>query len=141
MGLNRAQMLHEATQKALGGSWTIVQVPNFDIGSQCALTVFDAVALESLLHGKPREVNRDGRGWDVIFVGGGLLHFTANRPDTRDFRYAFRLLSLSEIRAEVLAVHPNATLFPILWSSVIPLVCEPVYVPSRYERVLASIGG
>lgn len=141
MGLNRARMLHEATQKALGGSWTISQVPNFDIGFQCARAVFDSVAFESLVYDKPREVNRGGRGWDVTFRGGGLLHFTHNRPDLRDFKYAFQLLSMNEIRAEVLAVNPDSVLFPILWSSVIPLVCEPVYVPSRYERVLARIGG
>ena len=144
MGLNQAKMLHEATQKGLGGSWVLVQVQNASAGQQCAKRVIESLASTFLDSGFPIVSNRDGLqwGWDVQFRSKGLLHFASTSLELyRSFQHVFLIAPMETTQKEILASNPYAVIFPTMWDYGSPLVCKPVYVPSRYERVLANVGG
>jgi len=143
--MNQARALHEATQLALKGRKVLVLCPGLDCGRELSDTLIESVAHVSLLYTEPKRCTHEpnGPGWAVRFRDQGEVFFTFGfSKEDRYFEYLFRLRSVDEIRAEIIAkgLIPLPNRIPLEWHLATSLIREHVYVPSRYERIQANLG-
>lgn len=141
--MNQARALHEATQMALKGRKVLVSCPGLGFGRELSETLIESVAHTSLLYTEPKLCTHEpnGSGWAVRFRDQGEVFFSPfySKGD-RYFEYLFELRSVDEIRSELVTKGLPPFPVPIEWKPAISLIQEPVYVPSRYERIQANLG-
>lgn len=139
--MNQARALHEATQLALKGHKVLVSCPCVD--PEWAERLIGGLASTFLLYETPKKCVHEpnGPGWAVRFRNQGEVFFSPfYSEDDRYFEYLFTLRSVDEIRAEIVSKGIFPVNIPLEWNPAISLIREPVYVPSRYERVRANMG-
>lgn len=141
MGLNRPRVLHEAIQLALKGQKVIVSCPDLGTSQEMAKQLLEGVSDLWLLYDEPRSCTHEpsGPGWAARFRNQGEVFFSCfYSEDDRYFDTIFPLVPVEEIRAEIVAKGFLPLAIPLEWHLGSSLVREPVYVPSRYERIMSS---
>jgi hypothetical protein len=144
MGLNRARVLHEAIQLAIKGQKVIMSCPDLGTSEQMAKQLLEGVATNWLLYDEPKYCTHEssGPGWAARFRNQGEVFFSCFfSEDDRYFDTLFTLVPVEEIRAEIVAKGMFPIDIPLEWHSGTSLVRDPIYVPSRYERIMANCRG
>jgi hypothetical protein len=144
MGLNRAKVLHEAIQLAIKGQKVIVSCPDLDTSKQMAKQLLKGVASNWLLYDEPRYCTHEpsGPGWAARFRDQGEVFFSCFfSVDDRYFDSIFTLVPVEEIRAGFLDKGLFPIVIPLEWYPGTLLVQNPVYIPNRYERIMANFQG
>lgn len=148
--MNKARVLHEASQLAIKGKKSLVACPSIPQGRQLAEQLLGAVASNYLLYEHPCECTYEpiGSGWSVRFKNQGEVFFSPwFSSENRYFDFYFSLRPVEEIRNELKdqgllnfrwvygyegeAREPT----PLGWESAKSLVQEDVRILSRYERI------
>ena len=142
MLLNTARMLHEAMQLAIKGSKVFVSCLSPVHGEELAKAVIEATAFSYLLYARPKFCTHDETkvGWSVRYkTDNGEIFFSDAEPAKSSyFSHLIVFAPNEEVRAEFVAKGDFIQALPITWVSDTSLVREPVYVPTRYERIMAS---
>jgi hypothetical protein len=141
MGLNQPRVLHEAIQLALKGQKVIVSCPDLGTSEQMARQLLEGVATNWLLYDEPRYCTHEpsGPGWAARFRDQGEVFFSCFFSEKdRYFDAIFTLVPVDVIRAEIMDKGRFPIEIPLEWYPSISLVQAPVYVPNRYERIMAS---
>lgn len=136
--MNQARALHEATQLALKGNKVLVSCPCVD--PELSERLIEGVSTSFLLYDSPIHCTSEpnGPGWAVRFRSGGEVFFSPfYSTEDHYFDYMLTLVSVDEIQSEMVAKGMPPSPVPLQWHPVISLVREPVYVPTRYERIMA----
>ena len=141
MFLNSARMLNEAMQLAIKGSKVVVSCESPLHGQELARKVITATASVFLLYDHPQYCThaQTGVGWSVRYKNNnGEIFFSSAEPaESNYFEHFFVFANIWEVRAE-LAAKGEFQEPPATWVRDTSLVREPVYVPSRYERIMAT---
>lgn len=141
MFLNTARVLNEAMQLALKGSKVFVLCTHPNHGQGLAENLIEATASIYLLYDEPKECTHGSiGGWAVRYRNNGEVFFSFWDPIGNDyFDHFFVFAPSEEIRAELVAKGDCPQVLPLFWTNDSSLVRQPVYVPNRYERVMANL--
>jgi len=134
-------MLHEAMQLALKGSKVFVSCKDNTHGHELAKNTITATASIFLLIEHPQFCNHSpfGIGWSVKYRNNnGEIFFSNSEPTKSDYFDNFFVfapyweLVCAELEDKGKLQEPEPK-----WVIDTSLVREPVYVPTRYERIMA----
>jgi hypothetical protein len=142
MLLNTARMLNEAIQSAIKGLKVLVSCTTVFQGQELAGRVIAATASVYLLYDQPQLCTHSpmGVGWSVRYLKGGEIFFCNAEPSQSDYFDLFLVFApYAEVRAELVAKGQDPQLVPFTWVFDTSLVRKPVYVPTRYERILVNL--
>jgi hypothetical protein len=118
-----------------------VSCPDLDTSRQLAQQLLEGVSSIWLLYDKPQYCNHEpsGPGWAARFLNQGEVFFSCFfSEEDQYFDHIFTLVPVDEILAEIIHKGFYPCVIPLEWHRGSLLVHKPVYVPTRYERIMAN---